>query len=267
MTAAVATRQKIAARAAYPVFVALAALGLASLRGYFHDDAFIFFRYARNLADGSGWTFNAGRPTANAATSPLWVLLLAIARVAHIGIPFAASIVSVIALAGAGALVFETFALRGEPRAGFLAGAMVTGSQLLAVNRGMELPLGLLFIAAAVYAAERGLPVITGLALAALGLCRGDGVLLAGPLLAALWLRHRRPPWRTVAAAVVGLAPWLVYAQIRFGRVLPDTLGARVDQGRSGFWGPQPLYLKGLLHVPSGYDHHVWFMGAAVLGL
>ncbi len=42
------------------------------------DDAFIFFRYSRNLANGIGPTYNATPPPAEGYTSFLWMLLMAI---------------------------------------------------------------------------------------------------------------------------------------------------------------------------------------------
>lgn len=45
---------------------------------FFTDDAFIAFRYARNLADGHGLVFNPGFEAVEGFSSPLWVLLLAL---------------------------------------------------------------------------------------------------------------------------------------------------------------------------------------------
>ena len=47
-------------------YLALALLGLHLLGEYLPDDAFIHFRYARNLAAGEGWGYNPG-DTSNAA--------------------------------------------------------------------------------------------------------------------------------------------------------------------------------------------------------
>jgi hypothetical protein len=61
----------------------LAALlgGSIALRGvpYQVDDAYINYRYAVNLAAGSGPTFNAGQPLVEGFSSPLWLLALAVA--------------------------------------------------------------------------------------------------------------------------------------------------------------------------------------------
>jgi len=46
-------------------------------RGYFLDDAFITFRYARNLADGLGPVFNAGEAV-EGYTTFLWMLVCSV---------------------------------------------------------------------------------------------------------------------------------------------------------------------------------------------
>ncbi|HET7903674.1 MAG TPA: hypothetical protein VFM17_03845, partial [Candidatus Eisenbacteria bacterium] len=62
--------------------LALGALLLAlPYAGYLTDDSFIHFQFAKNLLRGDGFAFNAGDPTYG-ATSPLWVLLLALTGLA-----------------------------------------------------------------------------------------------------------------------------------------------------------------------------------------
>src|SRR5690242_1575132 len=46
------------------------------VRGYLTDDTFIHLQYARNVATGRGFVFNAGEPVYG-STSPLWVALIA----------------------------------------------------------------------------------------------------------------------------------------------------------------------------------------------
>ncbi len=55
------------------------------------DDAYISFRYARNLADGHGLVFNPGFERVEGYTNLLWVLILAAGALAGIA-PEAAAI-------------------------------------------------------------------------------------------------------------------------------------------------------------------------------
>lgn len=61
--------------------------------GFIQDDAFIFARYAHNLAQGNGLVYNTGEYT-EGATSLLWTLLAALADKAGVDIPFFLKIAS-----------------------------------------------------------------------------------------------------------------------------------------------------------------------------
>ncbi len=79
------------------------------------DDAYISFRYSRNLAEGIGPVFNAVGPRVDGYTSPLWMAAMGIADWFGVSPVVASKVVSLIA-AGA---IFATFALAGG-RAAFL---------------------------------------------------------------------------------------------------------------------------------------------------
>lgn len=64
-------------RLALWAFILAALLGQQLLmRGYTMDDAFISFRYARNVAQGEGWVYNPGSEPVEGFTNFLWTALL-----------------------------------------------------------------------------------------------------------------------------------------------------------------------------------------------
>lgn len=66
-------------RALIPCWLLILALTLVSqwlMAGYTMDDAFISFRYARNVARGEGWVYNPGGPAVEGFSNFLWTLLL-----------------------------------------------------------------------------------------------------------------------------------------------------------------------------------------------
>ncbi len=74
------------------------AIGLGVLAcGHPHEDAYILFKYARELARGSGIVYFPGGPHAEGATDFLWMVLLAGARVLGIDVAVAAALVSSVA--------------------------------------------------------------------------------------------------------------------------------------------------------------------------
>lgn len=78
-------------------FLALGALVLAC--SHPHEDAYILFTYARQLAQGHGVVYFAGGPRAEGATDFLWMVVLAGLGAVHVPPPVAALLLSAIGLA------------------------------------------------------------------------------------------------------------------------------------------------------------------------
>jgi len=248
-------------------YLALALLGLHLLGDYLPDDAFIHFRYARNLAAGEGWGYNPGDPSNAGATSPLWVLLLAAASSVLGSVPRAADVFLVVALTVAGGATFAALRAVGRPAAGVVSGTFVTTAPLLLATRGMESPLYVALAATAWWAAARHRQVAAGLALGALTLVRGDGLAVAAGV--GLWwlVRDRVLPWRMIGAAIAPVAAWLAYATVVFGDPVPGTLAAKMAQGDSGYWGEGPLFVKGLWELPRAFGMDAWALALVGLGV
>ncbi|MGI8649822.1 MAG: hypothetical protein ACR2KW_05520, partial [Rubrobacter sp.] len=96
------------------LFAVVAAVGLAAVVWSFvlrarsvqvvNEDAFISFRYARNLLAGDGLVFNPGGERVEGITNLLWTLLLAAVSDA-VGVPRPEASVVVVILCGALVLV------------------------------------------------------------------------------------------------------------------------------------------------------------------
>lgn len=235
--------------------------------GFQLDDALIYARYARNLLDGQGLVYNVGERH-NAVTSPLFVWLLAVLGAAGLDIPLAANLLGGAATAAtAWLLVFRLFPDALWP-AGAGAALLLATANLAYLTFGMESPLFLLLLTAALAACRMKRWGRLGLALGLAGATRAEAVFLAAPLYLWLWLRHRRPPWRAVLITAAVVAPFLLYNALYYGRPLPDTLLAKVHQAQSGFWGPPPVFLRGAYDILAR-----WYAGvpavtvALVLGL
>src|SRR5437870_4317129 len=93
-------------RAAYYLGPALLALATRVLTGpHAIDDAFITFRYARNLADGLGLVYNPGELVLG-TTTPAWALVLAAGyRLGLSDIPLLASVLAAVCDAAAAAML------------------------------------------------------------------------------------------------------------------------------------------------------------------
>lgn len=231
---------------------ALVMLLFARSAGRVPDDAFIFFRYARNVADGAGWVYNPSGSSANGATSPLWVVVLAAAHLIRRDMESNGWILYSLCLAGTALTTFAGLRRLGRTAAGACAAALVVLNPVLLWIRGMESALFLLLAAGLLL--RSGLDaeeepslrqdLVAGVLAGLLVLVRPDGAVLVLVVAAIRWHRRRRIPWVLAASAAAVTIPWVVFSTITFGSPVSGTLSAKMAQGRSGFWGDQWSFLR-----------------------
>ena len=205
------------------------------------DDAFITFRYSRNLVEGRGFVYNPGVRTLG-TTTPLYTLLMAsIGALSGSDLyPWFALYVNALADA-LGAVLLAWLAYRISRR--LVLGVVVGGAWALhpysvtfAIG-GMETSVAILWMlaAASAYVArrERWMAVFAALGV----LTRVDVLLWVAPLFAHQMMTHwraeadrsvwRRLPWRSWALFVVVLAPWYLFSWAYFGTLLSNSLHAK----------------------------------------
>lgn len=248
-----------------PALVGGAAGFLAFLlvRGSLIDDAYITLCYARNLAFHGQWALVAGHP-ANTATSPLNVLLLALAAFVTRHPVFGLGLVFAATCAGFTMALDGLFARLGLRRGGALCAALlVIGDPLLLSTVGMEVMLVLLIAVATLRAALAARPVATGLLCAAMMLTRPDAAVIVLVLVLAIPATRRR--WRLVGVvAALAAAPWYLFSWVFLGAVVPDSIVIKAAAaGWSGFTFGNGLFVyfertPGVITIS---------LAAAVLGL
>lgn len=231
--------------------LAVAALAFALLAARFDwvcDDAYITFRYARNLAEGHGLVYNAGEAI-EGYSNFLWTLWLALFELAGVEITFAARASSF--LCGLGMLAvlarflhrrLEFDALRSTPVLLFAAtlpplAVWATGG-LAAMPQAFFL---VLTFERLFGDRERPRGVQAGLAAAAAALMRADGPLLVGLLLASsmgVGLRQRALLRAAATAAAISATAALLHIAWRYGyygELAPNTARAKVNPGWVAF--------------------------------
>ena len=237
-----------------------AAAGWA-LRTYITDDTFIHLRFAKNLIARGEFAFNPGQDTYG-ATSPVWVVVLAVLMKAGLAPATAAwlagALAGVLALGCADWLV-QRMTYAPYWRAVVLAVVATDAWFLRWTFSGMETPLATAVLLALLWPLVSGRDLGWGttreplwqryLAWGALagfaGLVRPEFLVLAPAALPwLLWfeyaragavgghaLRRRARPHGPLAAAVAGwlvvAGPWLFYARLAFGHVTPGTATAK----------------------------------------
>ncbi len=240
---------KIENRFLVPALLLLSLLPVAQTWSLRHtlliDDALITLTYARNLAEGNGFVFNAP-PAVLGTTTPLWALLCA---ASHFLLPRVE--LTTLAVLGSGccwlASIWTLFFFRREfslsSRAVFL-GAAVIACLNWPETLGMEgyLFMFLLLLCLGFHFSNH--PMAAGVTTSLLFLTRGEGILMIFVLGAALLLpklMHRRPASlagiaRLLLGFTLPLVAWSLYALPTFGHVIPNTLAAKLAQARSGLW-------------------------------
>lgn len=209
---------------------------LAGAPGFPLDDSWIHLHFARNIAEGSGFSYNPGVPVAG-STAPLWTLLLALGVAA-----FGASAVVVKTLgvmaALATALVLRHAALAwGASRLGALGAAVGlawTGAMAWGALSGMEVTLAALLVTASLLTHARGRAAWTALWAALAAVARPEALILVPLLAVARPLTARRAVLFAVITAVV-LAPAVLFSLATVGSPLPATASAKVEGGLVGW--------------------------------
>jgi arabinofuranosyltransferase len=244
------------------VLVAAAwALAFAALTAALHDqaldDAFITFRYGENLARGRGPVFNPGQPLLG-TTSPGALLLSALlhALVGHGAMP------AFMCAVGCAGIVAQAAALRAlcAPLGAAAAWAAALSVLLGAGNAFAFVPLetheAVAFGLWSLVLVERRRDVLGGLSAGLAALFRPDALIWAVLALAVFAARERdlaraervRRLARPLAAFVLVLAPWLLFAWAYYGSPVPLTLAAKYQRHSLGG------YLRHLYeHLPDSW--------------
>jgi hypothetical protein len=189
------------------------------------DDAFITFRYARNLAEGLGLVYNPGEWVLG-TTAPLWALVLAAAY--RLGdLPWVALCISALCDAASAMLVARlALAMGWSPRGATLVGLAwaLNPMSIAFAAGGMEtsafilVSLGVLSLAPRTSAA-----VIAG----ASTLLRPEGALLAFTVIAYDVYARGRFRWRPLLGAAVQMLLAGAILFVVYGSPLPHSVAAK----------------------------------------
>jgi hypothetical protein len=220
------------------LLTAICALGAMLLAIAMHppilgDDGAITLRYVERLATGRGFTYNDHERVLG-ASNPLFVLLLSL--IVRTGVdPVSAS-------TAFGFVTHSTAAAAATWVAGRAAGsvaALVTAMALLGdaffraqALGGLEVALAVTLGLAAIAAAAQGRDVLGG-TLAGLALWNKiDGAAVVVAVVVAILIVRRRFPMAFVAAALVTIAPWVMWSTWYFGSPVPHSMMSKLATGR-----------------------------------
>lgn len=247
-----------------PFFIALALVGLTIFARLLvgprtTDDAFITFRYARNLAAGAGFVYNPGQRVLG-TTTPLFTMILALADPSSAHMPWVATSIGILADAITAMLIFvAVWEIKRNVWLAALSSSLwvISAGSIRFTAGGMETGLfTALLLASGVFLSFRRFTWATLCATCAC-LVRPEGVIALALVLVLVAKDTRRIPWKLIALSAFMLFPWVIFATLYFGSPIPNSLLAK-----SGSYHFPPLTAaKSLLGyviayvvpVPGGY--------------
>jgi hypothetical protein len=210
---------------------ALAALAARLLTGpHPIDDAYITFRYARNLADGLGLVYNPGEWVLG-TTAPLWAVVLGAGyRLGLTDLAWLATVVSGLCDAASAALLVYLARRMGWAPLGAALVGMAWALNPMSIgfaSGGMETSLFVLLALAALTLTAKSNSVTAAALCGVATLVRPEGGLLAMVVIGWTLLSHRRRTLLAVVAAGVPIGIAGLALLTRYGSPLPNSVAAK----------------------------------------
>jgi hypothetical protein len=197
---------------------------------YIEEDAFITFRFARQLAEGHGFVFNVGEPVYG-TTTPLLTLLLSIwYKLAPGNIVLGARLFNLLAAGGAMLFLSKALHATGLTRTNqlFTLAVIAFSSKLwLMDTQGMETPLVLFFMTSSWYMWIKRKVGWTGLLAGLLLWTRIDLIPWVVIMVLAELTSNPREAVRLTLAVIIVYLPWLIFSTLYFGSFVPHTVLAK----------------------------------------
>ena len=196
-----------------------------------YEDAFITFRFARNLANGLGFVYNANERIYG-TTTPFFAIILAVwSKVFPELIVFAASLFGL--LSGLVSIVL-VWRLLDEIQISRTESLLAIGVLVLSDKfwihdmGGMETPLVICAMMASYFMLVRNRSTWAGISAGILLWIRIDGVFWLCILVLVAWIIRRKFPLNFILPAILVYLPWLVFASLYFGSPIPYTISAKL---------------------------------------
>lgn len=197
---------------------------------YTEEDAFITFRFARQLAKGNGFVFNVGEPIYG-TTTPLLTLLLSIwYKLAPGNMVLGARLFDFLAVGGAMLFLWKALSATGQMRTNqlFTLAIIALSSKLwLMDTQGMETPLVLFFMTSSWYMWIKRKIGWTGLLTGLLLWTRIDLIPWVVIMVFAELISNPKEAVRLTLAVSIVYLPWFIFSTLYFGSPIPYTILAK----------------------------------------
>ncbi len=233
------------------------------------DDAFIFYTYAKNIAEGAGYVFNSGEKI-NATTSFIYTLLLAIIYIPfkpnHEALIFIGNLVSIFSLLLASIIFSKIFSHYLKETKSLLP-LIILSIPLIKSSIGMETCFKLMLISIILYFYEKEKFILTSIFAGILVLTRPDTIILIILLIISFSFKYKKlPEFKTALPFLVIVLSYLFYSFLYFGNVLPTSLSVKISQQKFNIIDGN--FIDGFLtNFPGGETFAVAFYSFIFMGI
>jgi len=206
-------------------------------KNYTLDDALIYQRYLKNFIDGNGLVYNIGE-TFNGLTSPLYIYICIL-----VSSPFREVVISQIVLNGfilasASIMLAVIFYTINEPVVGFISSLILISSKYFYMVFGMESNLFILISLCCIYFYFKKKLYLLSVFSALLILTRGEGIFLLIVLLFLILKENKKEiKLKHFLLFILILSAHFLFNYFYYDNIFPQTLTAKIAQGKSGLWG------------------------------
>jgi hypothetical protein len=262
------------------LLVALACLSFIvriAIGPHITDDAYITFRYARNIVEGAGFVYNPGEHVLG-TTTPSYTLILSLfaAILSPAAIPWIAVTLNALSDALSAILVFKLGKQFAESDGVAWTSSISFAFAPLSVTAamwGMETSFYTMLLLLAYYFGAKGAThkaaFVSGLAL----LTRPEASILVLLIFGSILIVKKKIPFSELGLFLVLVVPWLVFSWLYFGSPVPNSFTAKatkwsVAQPETSAWVVFAWYLGALFtgyHPVTGTWHLARIIFNAVL--
>jgi hypothetical protein len=237
------------------ILVGLSILTIILFFRFSTEDSYITYRYAQNLIDGKGFTYNQGDEFLG-TTAPFYGLILAFFGFLGFNIPSIGGILSASSLGLAVILIYLLTLKKGYPLVGLLCGLFIFLNPWFLQTFGSETYFELLMIIGAFYFYDQDKYLPTAVFCSLAFLVRPDGIIPAIIIFLDYIIKNKKFPAREVILFATFSVPVLLFYYFIFNTFLPNTLEAKQAQYASGLWYrfvPGALKYAGLILKDNGF--------------
>lgn len=201
---------------------------------FFQDDAFITFRYARNIASGIGFVFNPGEWVLG-TTTPLYTLLLAFFfLIVRFDIVILSRIINLVCLWGSTWIIFEITRKNSGLLLSFLFSISFISFPLWKYTVGMESSLLVFLLLASVFFYSKWRKCLTGWMLAFSVLTRYEMIFLVLVIGMLDWIKTKKIPFWLLITGII-ISAWIIVAVFLFGSPIPLSASVKIAAPRIPF--------------------------------